>query len=406
MAQISFIAPLDQPLGSRRLLDLLREGLTDPRFTCLRIVTAYAKSGPLLRLESSLATWKAAGKRTEAIFGIDQQGTSREALKVAAELCDALYVTRERGITFHPKIYLFDGAASARAIIGSNNLTVGGTETNFECSTVIDLDLPQDQPVYAELTAMWNNLLPATCLATVLVNELMLNELISTGTVLSERQLQLRSRMTSAPPVTPKSGLPLKPASPLPAALMTAGPPTAPVKTANIDIAEPAPPQIAPESVAQQSVSGLAIQIKPHHNGEIFLSKTAVLQNPGFFGWPFTGTTVPKKASNPAYPQRVPDPIVNVDVFGVGPQAKLSLRAYALNTVYYSTKSEIRITASPLVTEVPDYSVMIMVPGTSEGIDYEIIIHRPDSPEYQAWLDACNQSMPSGGQVPRKFGWF
>lgn len=400
MVQISFITPLDQPLGSRRLLDLLREGLTDPRFTCMRIVTAYAKSGPLLRLESSLAMWKAAGKRTEAIFGLDQQGTSREAMTVAAALCDVLYVTRERGITFHPKIYLFDGAAHARAIIGSNNLTVGGTETNFECSTVIDLDLPQDQAVYGELTAIWESLLPAACPATTLVNDVMLNELIATGIVLGERQLQLRSRMTASPPVTPKSGLILKPASPLPMALMTTG---APAKPAQV---MPAPLEATPKLVVQQSVSGLAIQIKPHHNGEIFLSKTAVLQNPGFFGWPFTGETIPKKAGNPAYPQRVPDPIVNVDVFGVGAQAKLSLHAYALNTVYYSTKSEIRITASPLVTEVPDYSVMVMVPGVAEGIDYEIIIHRPDSPEYQAWLGACNQSMPSGGQMPRKFGWF
>ncbi|ECI2867623.1 restriction endonuclease, partial [Salmonella enterica subsp. enterica] len=54
MAQVSFITPLDQPSGSKRLLDILRTGLKDPRFTQLRIVTAYAKSGPLLRLKSDI----------------------------------------------------------------------------------------------------------------------------------------------------------------------------------------------------------------------------------------------------------------------------------------------------------------------------------------------------------------
>ena len=84
----------------------------------------------------------------------------------------------------------------------------------------------------------------------------------------------------------------------------------------------------------------------------------------------------------------------------------LALNKYPLNTVYYATKSEIRITASPLVGMVPDYSVMIMTIGDEPGVDYDITIHRPDSPDYAAWLSACNQSMPGGGQAPRKFGWF
>ena len=53
--------------------------------------------------------------------------------------------------------------------------------------------------------------------------------------------------------------------------------------------------------------NGLVIQVTPHHNGEIHLSKIAVNQNPTFFDYPFTGMTVPKKAGNPTYPQRVPE---------------------------------------------------------------------------------------------------
>lgn len=94
MAVISFIGPLDQPLGNRRLLTSLRVGLQDARFDRLTIIVAYAKSGPLLRLQSELAAWKAAGKRIRGIFGIDQQGTSREALNLGLSLFDELYVTQ------------------------------------------------------------------------------------------------------------------------------------------------------------------------------------------------------------------------------------------------------------------------------------------------------------------------
>lgn len=201
-----------------------------------------------------------------------------------------------------------------------------------------------------------------------------------------------RSKMTADYPVAPISGLACKPASPIPAAIMK--------KPASIAAAQP------PTTPLQQAVTGLAIQIKPHHNGEIFLSKIAVSQNPVFFGWPFTGMTIPKKAGNVAYPQRAPDPVVNIDVYGPAATPLLYLRGYALNTVYYSAKSEVRITASPLVSEVPEYSIMVMTPGSNAGIDYDICIYRPDSPHYRSWLAACNQNMPGGGKVPRKFGWF
>jgi hypothetical protein len=152
--------------------------------------------------------------------------------------------------------------------------------------------------------------------------------------------------------------------------------------------------------------SGFAIQIKPHHNGEIFLSVSAALQNPAFFRWPFTGATTPKKPGNPSYPQLDPDPVVNIVVYGAPTTPLLTLSMYHLNTVYYEAKSEIRITAAPLVAVVPEYSVMIMQTSNTPGIDYDITIHTPASPDYNAWVTACNQTMPSGGSTPRRYGWF
>ena len=83
-----------------------------------------------------------------------------------------------------------------------------------------------------------------------------------------------------------------------------------------------------------------------------------------------------------------------------------TLSNYALNTVYYEAKSKMRITASPLVAVVPEGSIMIFEKGQIAQTDYEITVHRPDSPDYAPWLATCDQQMPGDGKEPRRFGWF
>lgn len=417
--QLSFIKPLDQPPGARRLLAELKVALMDDRFSEFRLIVAYAKSGPLYRLRELLEQWREKGNRIEAILGIDQQGTSREALELSLALFHSVYVTRESGVTFHPKIYLFKGETAARAFIGSNNLTVGGTEKNFEAAVQLDLSLPDEAEILAKLEEGWTSLLPPSCPATTRLDQSLLVQLIANGDVIDERAMRpgdadpegARTAVTRKPV---RSGLVVKPESPLPKnALASARRQRAgdisvtaiPVRTVR-GTETSASATLSIPSATPATAQGLAIQIKPHHNGEIFLSVTAAFQNPAFFHWPFTGRTTPKKPGNPSYPQLEPDPVVNITVYDTLPFPLLTLSAYRLNTVYYEKNSEIRITAAPLVGIVPDYSVMIMRLGESPGIDYEITIHTPKSPEYSGWVAACNQSMPSGGKAPRKYGWF
>ena len=101
----------------------------------LDLIVAFAKSGPLLRLAPKLREWRENGKSTKAIFGIDEKGTSAQALKNALELIDQVYIVKSAGSftpTFHPKFYFFKGTNKALGYVGSNNFTVGGLETNFE----------------------------------------------------------------------------------------------------------------------------------------------------------------------------------------------------------------------------------------------------------------------------------
>lgn len=418
MAQFDLLRPTDQPPGKRRLLRDLDAVLQDATYSDLRWVVAYAKSGPLLRLEARLRAWKAAKKASAVIFGIDQRGTSSEALQLALELFDTVYTTQEAGLTFHPKIYYFRGPDTAEAFVGSNNLTVGGTEKNFEAAVHLRLDVAADAAGIAELEAAWADLLPGACLATEALDAASLADLIADGSVVSEATLTWGGSTGDNATVGKtargrRSGMLIMPESPLPVSARRRTAPATRQPGAGGALAAagaaPAVPALGPTPPAGQvvgTVRGLAIQVRAHGNGEIFLSVIAARQNPAFFKWPFTGRTVPKKPGNPSYPQLDPDPTVNISVFDAGPAPVLTLPRYALNTVYYERNSEIRVTASPLVGVVPEYSVMILEVSADPKVDYEITIYTPASPSHALWVAACNQSMPGGGRVPRKFGWF
>jgi len=405
--RISLITPLDQPLGTKRLLGELQNSLESAEYEEFYIMVAYAKSGPLHRLRSYIDNWKRNGKSIHAIIGIDQQGTSKEALELSLQLFDNVYITNDARVTFHPKTYLFKGPTAANVFVGSNNLTVGGTESNFEAAICIELDLPADNHEYEMFHNSWTDLLPANCVATRELTIALLEQLCAEKSVVSETEIR-RARGRSASTTGHAVGvnnsdpkLPIKPPSPLPRSALA---PVVKKKVAVKRATKKGKPAVAKTKTAVGN--SFAIQIKPHHNGEIFLSVTAALQNPDFFNWPFNGLTTPKKPGNPAYPQLDPDPLVNINVYGAGAVPILSIEDFGLNTVFYEKNDEIRITASQLVDVVPEYSVMIMEKYVDDEHDYIISIHTPDSPEYENWVNTCNQEMPGGGKTPRKFGWF
>jgi HKD family nuclease len=396
MAKISFIRPLDQPLGTRRLLSDLVSILGSKKYDDLKIIVAYAKTGPLYRLYPYLDRWHKLGKKANVIFGIDQQGTSYEALKFSLQLFDNVYITKENTVTFHPKMYIFSNNNNIRALIGSNNLTIGGTETNFESAVDIELDINTENKTVNELLQSWNELLPENCPATDIVTESLLEELLSDEYIIKENILNKKNANSKSNNIKVKrlNRLHIKPRSILPDNIKDL------IKPQNI---------ISNLNGTKNNsiiITGFAIQIKPHHNGEIFLSVKAVQEHPDFFGWPFKGKTTPKKAGNPSYPQRIPDPIVNIYVYGKNPEPLLILNSYNLNTIYYTKKSEIRITASPLVPVVPDYSIMIIENTDIIGIDYNITIYTPENKLFNDWIAVCNYQMPGGGKKPRKYGWF
>ena len=98
-------------------------------FTCL---VAFASYGGVSALTKYIKEGKERGMSIKVILGIDQKGTSKEALEeVLSWGVDAkVYHTDSRNI-FHPKVYLFENVDIFTLIVGSNNLTVPGLVQGF-----------------------------------------------------------------------------------------------------------------------------------------------------------------------------------------------------------------------------------------------------------------------------------
>lgn len=410
MPEVIFLGPLDQPSGKQRLADWLREGMRSERFQAIKVVVGFTKYGALARLKEVFESFRSKGGSIKAVFGVDLKGTSKQALSFALGNFDTTYVWHHPSvfITFHPKIYILEGTRHAEICIGSGNFTVGGTETNAEAAVKMRYSLPDENTEWKEITAFWSPLLEHPNTKTL--NLELLAALDTAGLLLDEglaSTLKPSAALKKADATGPAKVLfpftPVQPASHLPGVVRQSAKPKPSRKPMSPSLFRSTAP------VASTSLpDALLIQIVPHHNGEIFLSKRAVDQQPAFFGYPFSGKTVPKKSGNTPYPQRVPDPITHWTIYDKTGQPAVVLKKFALNTVMYDKKGEIRITVPPEVGKaIPPLSILQMACAPEDsGLDYVCDVFAPNSEEYKKLIVACTEIMPSGGAShPRRFGW-
>lgn len=117
-------------------------------------ICAFASEAGIFGLSGHIQTAKAVFKNLSLIVGIDQEGTSKEALEEILNLnIDSYIFYQNEAPIFHPKIYLFEGDKEIKLIVGSSNLTGRGLFTNVESSLLIEFDITD-----TEGTALLTNL--------------------------------------------------------------------------------------------------------------------------------------------------------------------------------------------------------------------------------------------------------
>lgn len=137
--------------------------LQDARFTNFTGVTAFASVSAVLGITPHLQSAKARLQQITLIVGIDQEATSKEALKAIISLQIPAYIFfQKEQIIFHPKFYLFEGAGRAKLIIGSSNLTSNGLFANVEAGVLLETENQADLNIIAGFKAYFSTLFNLT----------------------------------------------------------------------------------------------------------------------------------------------------------------------------------------------------------------------------------------------------
>ncbi len=117
-----------------------------PKPVCCLFSVAFARSAGVTSIQASIAALKI----TPKIFvGIRNDITSIQAIHQLLALGAELYTvdTGARRPIFHPKLYVICSKTTAKAIIGSANLTYYGLQNNIEVSALLELDLSNEDDV-------------------------------------------------------------------------------------------------------------------------------------------------------------------------------------------------------------------------------------------------------------------
>lgn len=131
------------------------------KFDSFTGISAFASEAGISGLAECIISGKEYYKKLNLIVGIDQEGTSKKALKRINELDINSYIFYQKeSPIFHPKIYLFEGENDTVIIVGSSNLTARGFFGNVESSLMVEFknDDAEGKALVAELKDYYSTL--------------------------------------------------------------------------------------------------------------------------------------------------------------------------------------------------------------------------------------------------------
>ena len=137
--KISFLGQGFEPESKNAVGIHLINFFSQKNFHTFTGISAFASEAGVVGLIECITIAKKFFKSINIIVGIDQEGTSKEALIEINNLNINSYIFyQEESPIFHPKIYLFEGTNETKLIIGSSNLTARGLFGNVESSVLVE----------------------------------------------------------------------------------------------------------------------------------------------------------------------------------------------------------------------------------------------------------------------------
>lgn len=118
-----------------------------PKYKSFNGLIAFASISGVNMLKSYINEAKKRYDQLRFFIGVDNRGTSKEALEVLIQQNIETYIYHDtrNSVTYHPKLFIFEGDVYTRVIIGSSNLTSSGLKMNIEASVQIDFRTKTDK---------------------------------------------------------------------------------------------------------------------------------------------------------------------------------------------------------------------------------------------------------------------
>lgn len=180
-----------KPSSSQSVGHELINFLADKGFHTFTGISAFASPAGVNGLSKYLSIAKKHLKVITIVAGVDQKGTSKEALEALLDLKVETYVFYQPSITiFHPKIYLFEGDTKSELILGSSNLTSQGLFTNVEASLLVSIDNANkgDQEIIKQLKDYFSGIFDRTDPNTKKLTKQLIEDLVKLRVVPTEAE--------------------------------------------------------------------------------------------------------------------------------------------------------------------------------------------------------------------------
>lgn len=138
---ISFLGQGYEPESCDAVGNRLKSLFSDVCFRSFFCLSAFTSKAGVSFLEECVNSSQVKKESVFVIVGVDQEGTSKEALAKLNSMGYNSYIFYQKeSPIFHPKIYLFEGEGRSALIIGSSNLTAQGLFTNVESSLLVEFE--------------------------------------------------------------------------------------------------------------------------------------------------------------------------------------------------------------------------------------------------------------------------
>jgi len=179
-------------------LGIIIDDLINENMRCNKIifVSAFVALRTILRFREKLLAQKEQGAEIIFNIGFDLFGTSKNVFDELLQWGCNVFVSHNAlpRVTFHPKIYCIESENTAQVIIGSNNLTDGGMYTNYETSSIITFNLPEELGLYNQYLSKINYLIcPIESGTTKQLSVELIQQLFDAGIILNENESRKRS---------------------------------------------------------------------------------------------------------------------------------------------------------------------------------------------------------------------